>query len=156
MSRRARPTTTTRDTQLVLLADPLAWAHEAWNAIIGSGPLDMVFMAERPTTTWANRGEAFAQIALAASAPGTDVDIDGFVGRAEAAANNLGCHQHGLGMELGAVLEQLRQGLLACVASAERPIWFDAEDAKSLAERRAKLEAVVAPIAAGAAADAAD
>lgn len=129
---------TVREQQRDLLNDPMEFVQDAWSDLIGCGSLDSIFMGDAPRPMWNNRDEAFRLIRLAAVTPGADVSR--YVGEAQDASNNLATHQYHLGLELGAVLEQLRQGLIACLASMETPHAHDASDKTHLAKLRAELE----------------
>ncbi len=134
---------TPRERERDLLNDPIAFVHEAWDGLIGSGPLGDLFMSSQPRSMWNNRNEAFRLVRVAAETRGAD--LDHYLDMAEEASTTLAIHQYHLGLELGAVLEQLRQGLLACLASMEAPHANDADEAKRLAKMRAQLEAGRAP-----------
>lgn len=125
--------------QRAVLEDPLVWQHEVWDAIFGSGPFDrLVPAAPVPSDEHVRESTALAE--LAARTPGADVARA--IGRAADMQNNYACEVGCFGMELGAILEQLRQGLLAYLRRVELPPVGDADNRASLAADRAALVAL--------------
>lgn len=123
--------------QRALLEDPIAFVHKAWDALIGSGPLDSLLSCDLPKVAWDNVDEALNLVRVVARTPCPD--LYRCLDLTTDAATSLATEQHTKGMELGAVLEQLRQGLLRAHASAQEPHANDVERAQAIAELRAKL-----------------
>src|SRR5215210_9050485 len=97
-----------------LLTDPIAFAVETFS------DLDLIdFPGEQPADLWRQRDEAFALVARAARTPGAD--LGRFLGEAQDRSNDLAMSAYHHGIDLGVVLEGLRQGLLACRATLQRP-----------------------------------
>ena len=122
-----------------VLEDPLGWQHEIWDAIFGSGPFDRLVPAA-PVQSAEHFHEAVRLAELAAGTPGADVGrAIGVAGdMANGYAGEVGC----FGMELEAILEQLRHGLLAYLRRVEVPPVWDADNRASLAADRAALVAL--------------
>ena len=122
-----------------VLEDPLVWQHEIWDAIFGSGPFDRLVPAA-PAQSDQRFREAVALAELAARTPGADVGRA--LGVAGDMANNYAGEVGCFGLELGAILEQLRHGLLAYLRRVEVPPVGDADNRASLAADRAALVAL--------------
>ena len=115
--------------QLELLHDPLRFVHEAWDALTGSGPLDLIMGTEAPGSPRETKNRATDLVRLAARTPGAD--IDRALGRLDDAANDLATHVYAKGMEMGAVLEGLRRGLVAVYHSPRAPEpWIERDRAE--------------------------
>ncbi len=127
----------TPEGQRRVLEDPLVWPHEAWDALFGSGPFDRL-LPSIPATSNDNYLEAFQLARLAARTPGADMKRH--IGQAMDAGNDAETEAASFGMELGALLEQLRVGLVAFLQRIERPGVSDDWRRESLAEDRATLE----------------
>jgi hypothetical protein len=125
--------------QRAILDDPLQFAHEAWDALIGSGPFDVLLCDDLPRLEWDNKDEALHIAELAAQTPGTG--LRRYVGEASDAANDLATTMEGKGMHMGAVLEQLRQGLLRVLESVHQPHPTAQLRAQTLGAMRAELVA---------------
>jgi hypothetical protein len=125
--------------QRAILDDPLQFAHEAWDAMIGSGPFDVLLCDDLPRLEWDNKDEARRVAELAAQMPGTG--LRRYIGEASDAANDLATAMERKGMEMGAVLEQLRQGLLRILESVYQPHPTAQQRAQDLRSMRAELSA---------------
>ena len=124
--------------QRATLTEPIAFAHAAYSAIVGS-VFDMVLCRDVPAATWElqdratrlleeafarNDGEAFTQA----------------LNELSDARNNAMTTAHSNGMELGAIFEQLRQSLCQHLPSLERgPNDNEREDIARVAELRTAM-----------------
>jgi hypothetical protein len=127
----------TREAQRQILEDPFVWQHEAWDALFGSGPFHLLLPSIPPTSN-DNYLEAFKLARLAARTPGADTKRH--IDQAMDAGNDAETEAASFGMELGALLEQLRAGLVVFLQRIERPGVSDDHRRESLAEDRATLE----------------
>ncbi len=129
----------TPEGQRRVLEDPLVWQHEAWDALFGSGPFDRLLPWIPPASNQ-HYTEAFRLARLAARTAGADVKHQ--IDRASDVANDCETEAGSFGLELGAILEQLRAGLVAYLKRIERPPVNDDWDVAHLAEDRSILEAL--------------
>ncbi len=83
--------------------------------------------------------ETLRLLVRAARTPAADVQR--FIGAATDRSNDLALSLYSHGVDLGVVLEQLRQGLLACRAGLQRPT-SNPDTADYLARHRAELDAL--------------
>ena len=127
----------TAEGQRRVLEDPFVWQHEAWDALFGSGPFYLL-LPHIPSTSNDNYLEAFKLAYLAARIPGADTKHH--IDQAMDAGNDAETEAGSFGMELGALLEQLRAGLVVFLQRIERPGVGDASRRESLAEDWASLE----------------
>lgn len=128
--------------QLDLLHDPVRFARWAWGALATDPALEVLLLGELPASSWANLREARDLARLAARTPG--IDVDPVLDVLDDVAGSLADARYHAGVDLGAVLDQLRVGLLACDAAATEPVPGDEFDAQRLADLRATIEDLIA------------